>query len=194
MPLVVIDEPSQTDQLLDALVKAGLTLVEIALRTPQALESVKIAAKREDLTVAAGTVLNASQFKQVLQAGADFAVSPAFTAELAEAASDSGLPWIPGIATASEALTARSQGFNSLKIYPADLLGGPRFAKSLGDVFQDLSFMPSGGVTQENFLDYLSQPNVFAVSGSWIAPRELISKGEFSEITRRAKEALELAR
>lgn len=171
-----------------------MNLVEIALRTPRAMESLEIAAKRGDMTVAAGTVLTAEQFSQVIQAGADFAISPSFTAELSEAASESGFPWIPGVASASEALTARSQGFNSLKIYPAELLGGPSFVQSMGAVFQDLSFMPSGGVSQDNYLEYLSQPNVFAVSGSWIAPKDLIAQGEFAEITRRAKAAKESAK
>ena len=194
VPLVVIEETSQTEPLLDALLAAGLNLVEIALRTPRAMESLEIAAKRGDMTVAAGTVLTAEQFSQVIQAGADFAISPSFTVELSEAASESGFPWIPGVASASEALTARSQGFNSLKIYPAELLGGPSFVQSMGAVFQDLSFMPSGGVSQDNYLEYLSQPNVFAVSGSWIAPKDLIAQGEFAEITRRAKAAKESAK
>ena len=194
VPLVVIEETSQTEPLLDALLAAGLNLVEIALRTPRAMESLEIAAKRGDMTVAAGTVLTAEQFSQVIQAGADFAISPSFTAELSEAASESGFPWIPGVASASEALTARSQGFSSLKIYPAELLGGPSFVQSMGAVFQDLSFMPSGGVSQDNYLEYLSQPNVFAVSGSWIAPKDLIAQGEFAEITRRARAAKESAK
>lgn len=194
MPLLVIDDPSQTDPLLDALAETGLNLVEIALRTPRALESVEIAAKREDFTVAAGTVLTTEQLNRVFKAGADFAVSPSFSEELSDAVSATGLPWIPGIASASEALAARNRGFTCVKIYPADLLGGPRFVQSLGAVFEDLSFMPSGGVSQENYLDYLSQPNVFAVSGSWIAPRNLIAQGEFAEITRRANQAWERAR
>lgn len=194
MPLVVIEETSKTEPLLDALLAAGLNLVEIALRTPRAMDCIEIAARRTDVTVAAGTVLTAEQFSQVIEVGADFAVSPSFTSELSGAAAESGFPWIPGVASASEALTARSQGFDSLKIYPADLLGGPRFVNSLGAVFQDLSFMPSGGVSQENYLEYLSQPNVFAVSGSWIAPKDLIAQGDFAEITRRAKAAKDSAK
>ena len=193
MPLVVIEEPNHTEPLLDALLEAGLNLIEIALRTPRAIEAVEIAARRADMTVAAGTVLTAEQLQQVIQAGADFAVSPCFTTELSEAASNSGFPFIPGIASTSEAMTARNQGFSYLKIYPAEPLGGSRFVQSLSAVFQDLSFMPSGGVSQKNFLDYLSQHNVFAVSGSWIAPKDLISSGRFDQITRRAKHAKEHA-
>lgn len=194
VPLVVIDDPRQTELLLDSLAEAGLNLVEIALRTPRAMDSIKIATQMGGFTVAAGTVLTPTQLNQVFEAGVDFAVSPSFSEELSDAVSVTGMPWIPGIASASEALAARNRGFKSVKIYPANLLGGPQFVQSLGAVFEDLSFMPSGGVSQENFLDYLSQSNVFAVSGSWIAPRNLIAQGEFAEITRRAKEALEKAK
>lgn len=191
VPLLVIEDPAQTEPLVGALVEGGLNLVEIALRTPGALHAIELAANTSGVKVAAGTVVRAEQFEQVRNAGAEFAVSPAFTSELADAAQAARVPWIPGIGSVSEALEARGCGFHHLKIYPADLLGGPGFVASLSAVFQDLTFMPSGGVSEQNFVEYISLPSVAAVSGSWIAPKQLISQGEFALITERAHRACE---
>lgn len=192
VPLVVIEDPKHVAPLIDALLEAGLGLIEIALRTPRALEAIETAAKLGSMTVAAGTVVKVEQFASVRSAGAHFAVSPSFTPALAQASRLQGLPWIPGIASTSEAQSASEQGFDHLKIYPADLLGGPGFVSALGAVLPDLRFIPSGGVTQQNFSGYLSKPNVFAVSGSWIAPKELIASAQFTEITARARSAVAL--
>lgn len=192
IPLLVIDQAEDVLPVTEALAEGGIKVFEIGLRTPAAIEAIRLAVRGGVGTVAAGTVTNATQLRQVIDAGAEFGVSPAFTPSLSKAVVDNKFPFIPGIGSVSEALAALEAGFSHQKLYPADLLGAEKFAKSLASVLPEISLMPSGGVGEHNLQTYLSQPNVFAVSGSWLAPQALVAERRFDEIRDRAREALEL--
>lgn len=194
IPLVVLERASDVTPLLDAFAKGGLFTIEIALRTPAALEAIGIASARKDFTVAAGTVLTAEQVSRSIDAGASFGLAPSSSPELLGAVVRHSWPFIPGFSTVSEAQQLFEQGFSSLKLFPADLLGGVNFCKALGSVMPSLRIAPSGGVGEGNLAEYLAEPNVFAVSGSWIAPKQLIVDHQFAEIERRAATAVSLVR
>lgn len=192
MPLVVVDSSDQIKFVIDALLDAGVRVIEIGLRTPESLRALEIAVNYSDITVAAGTILTKEQLVTVMDAGVAFGVSPVLNPEMLELSSSLSFPLIPGIATVSEAQLACNLGHSSLKVYPADLLGGEKFIRAVSSVMPHLSMMPSGGVSEANMTTYLNEPNVFAVSGSWIAPRELIRSGNFKEMTAIASRAVSI--
>lgn len=192
MPLVVVDSSDQIKFVIDALLDAGVRVIEIGLRTPESLRALEIAVNYSDITVAAGTILTKEQLVTVMDAGVAFGVSPVLNPEVLELSSSLSFPLIPGIATVSEAQLASNFGYSSLKVYPADLLGGEKFIRAVSSVMPHLSMMPSGGVSEANMTTYLNEPNVFAVSGSWIAPRELIRSGNFKEMTAIASRAVSI--
>jgi 2-dehydro-3-deoxyphosphogluconate aldolase/(4S)-4-hydroxy-2-oxoglutarate aldolase len=178
---------------MDALSAGGIGVIEIGLRTEAAMEAIEIAVKEETMVVAAGTVRTQQQVHDVLAAGVAFGISPSSSKSMMSAALDEGLPLIPAVATLTEAQGVLDMGFTDLKTYPTDLLGGTKFLRAIGAVMNEIRLMPAGGVTEENLASYLSEPNVFGVSGSWIAHRDLIAKKDFAEITRRAAKAIEIA-
>ena len=192
IPLLVIDRAEDVLPVTEALADGGITVFEIGLRTPAAIDAIRFAVQAGVGTVAAGTVTNPEQLSQVIDAGAAFGVSPAFTPSLSKAVLESNFPFIPGIGSVSEALVASESGFSHQKLYPADLLGAEKFANALASVLPEISLMPSGGVGEQNLQAYLMQPNVFAVSGSWLAPRALVAERRFEEIRVRARKAMEL--
>lgn len=194
IPLVVIERADAVNAVMDALLAGGITNIEIALRTPAALEAIKIASARGDFTVAAGTVTSIELVAKALDAGADFGLSPASQDAVLDAAQDSKWPFLPGIATPSEALRMKDRGLSHVKVYPTDLLGGEKFLDAISQVIPRLQLLPSGGVNELNLVSILSKPNVFAVSGSWIATKTDILEGNFGQITERASRALKLAR
>lgn len=193
VPLVVIDDPKDTEPLVNALLHGGLSVIEIGLRTPKALDALKIAAGLGTIKVAAGTITSVAQLVRVIDAGAEFGISPAWSDPVMAEVRKTDFPFIPGVATVAEALKALEHGYNHQKLYPADLLGAEKFAKSLAAVLPEISLLPSGGVSEQNLRTYLAEPNVFAVSGSWIAPRTLLQEKNFGEIAIRAARAVELA-
>ena len=189
LPLVVVDEAHAVAPVIDALLHGGISVIEIGLRTPAALEAIEIAVQRGDILVGAGTVTSTSLLQQARDAGASFGLAPSASSAVLDAALNATWPFIPGISTVTEAHHAAERGFSFQKLYPADLLGGEKFARALGATLPDIRLLPSGGVNEGNVESYLSEPNVFAVSGSWIAPRDVIAAGDFEEISRRAREA-----
>jgi 2-dehydro-3-deoxyphosphogluconate aldolase/(4S)-4-hydroxy-2-oxoglutarate aldolase len=194
IPLVVIERADDVNSVMDALLAGGISNIEIALRTPAALEAIKIASARADFTVAAGTVTSSDLVSRAIDAGADFGLSPASQDGVLNAAQESHWPFLPGIATPSEALRMKDRGLSYLKVYPTDLLGGEKFLDSLAQVAPTLQLLPSGGVSELNLANFLSKPNVFAVSGSWIATKTDIAERNFTQITERASKAMKLAR
>lgn len=191
LPLVVVDDAKNVLPVIEALAHGGLSVIEIALRTPAALHAIEMAANHGNVTVAAGTVTSADHVKHAIDAGASFGLAPSSSLSVMEACQAANWPFIPGIATVSEAHSARDKGFEFQKAYPADLLGAEKFARSIHHTLPEIMLLPSGGVTQSTMEAYLREPNVFGVSGSWIAPRDLIANGDFAEISRRAREASE---
>ncbi len=194
VPLVVPDDPDSAIKTTQALVDGGLSVIEVVLRTSAAVECLaEIVKSVPEAIVGAGTVLSESQAAEVVNAGAQFIVSPGFYAPVVDYAISAGLPIFPGVATASEALNAWNMGLRSLKFFPASLAGGPSMLKALGSVYKDVKFMPTGGVSADNLADYLALPNVLACGGSWLTPKSAIAAGNYQIITDLATEAVAIA-
>lgn len=190
IPVIVIDELRQAVPLAQALVKGGLPVLEITLRTAVALEAIRaIAAEVEGAIVGVGTLTRPQEFTQVLDAGAVFGVSPGLTPELITAARDSGLPLLPGVMTPSEVIAARAAGFSALKLFPAQQAGGIGMLKALAGPLPDVVFCPTGGITAESFRDFLALDNVLCVGGSWVTPKSAVEADDWATITRLAAEA-----
>jgi len=169
LPVLTVNSCEEAIGVSQALLEGGLGAVEITLRTPVAIEALA-AVKRElpELIVAAGTVTNAEELAAVIDAGVDFGVSPATTPRLFDAIDEAGLPFLPGVATPSEALFALERGLNHLKLFPAQSVGGLGLLKSLSGPLSAARFCPTGGLNAGNFTDFLQLPNVFCVGGSWM--------------------------
>ena len=195
VPVLTIERTADAVPLARALVKGGLPVLEITLRTATALEALKaIAAEVPDAVVGAGTVLKPGQFDQIRQAGARFAVSPGCTPALVSAARAAGLPFLPGIQTVSEAMVLAEQGFGLLKFFPADAAGGLAWLKAVAAPLAGLRFCPTGGIGADTAQAYLSLANVACVGGSWVAPREAVADGDWVRIERLAAAASRLKR
>ena len=194
MPVLSIESVDQGLHLVEALQEAGLGMVEVTLRTDAALSVMEaIAARLPEVMLGAGTVRNATHLRQVENAGALFAVSPGASETLLAAAAASPLPFMPGVGTASEAMRAAEHGFRVLKLFPAEAIGGVKLLKSLHAPLPDLAFCPTGGVSAANKDAYLALPNVIAVGGSWMVPEAALKAGDWREIGRLAREAVQSA-
>lgn len=195
VPLVQADDPEGAVSIANALVAGGLTVVEVVLRTPAALECLRsVTQSVPEAVVGVGTVLSASQAEDAIAAGAKFVVSPGLDDEVVAVAQAYNLPVFPGVATASEVQHAWSLGLRTVKFFPAGQAGGTAMIKALCSVFGDMKFMPTGGVSAKNLHEYLSLPAVLACGGSWLTPKGAIAAGDFDAITRLAAEAIEIAR
>jgi 2-dehydro-3-deoxyphosphogluconate aldolase/(4S)-4-hydroxy-2-oxoglutarate aldolase len=192
IPVLSVANADHAEPLLEALVSAGIRMIEVALRTESALTVIARMVKvGSNAIVGAGTIIKQEQFAASIQAGAKFGVGPAFTQQLAKAARASGLPFIPGVATPSEALSAREEGFHELKLFPAEFIGGIGWFDHIAPVLPDLRFCPTAGVNTDNARAFLDRPNVFAVGGAFLAPRELIEAADWAGITERARRVVE---
>jgi 2-dehydro-3-deoxyphosphogluconate aldolase / (4S)-4-hydroxy-2-oxoglutarate aldolase len=193
VPVLVIDDAATAVPLARALVAGGLKAIEITLRTPAALDAIRAVADEVEGAVAgAGTILNAAQYEQAVKAGSQFIVSPGTTQELIDAADDSDIPLLPGAATASEVMGLREEGYDVMKFFPAEQAGGAAYLKSLSSPLAGTFFCPTGGISLSNARDYLTLPNVVCVGGSWVAPKDLVSRGDWAGITKLAAEAFAL--
>ncbi|GAB4144093.1 MAG: 2-dehydro-3-deoxy-phosphogluconate aldolase [Sphingomonadales bacterium] len=190
VPVITLDRAEDAEPLADALLAGGLAVLEVTLRTPAALDGIAAMAKAfPEALVAAGTVLSAEDLDRAIDAGAKLAISPGATPGLLAAAAAAPIPFMPAIATASEAMRAREHGFRLLKFFPAQAAGGAAALKGFAGPLADLRFCPTGGVSLENMASYLRLPNVVAVGGSWMVPQALIRDGRFSEIESLARAA-----
>jgi len=189
--LVVFNRVDDVAPVIDALMEGGIGIIEIALRTPSSLSSLEKAAALGSLTVGAGTITKPTELAWARNAGATFGVSPATSPGLLGALAENEWPFIPGAMTISEAMTLRDNGFQSIKLYPFNSVGGLNFVASLRAVLPDLTVMPSGGVDASLASELLRHNGVFAVSGSWIAPPAAIASGDWKGITARALAARE---
>lgn len=193
--VLVIDRAADALPVAEALAAGGIDVIELALRTPESLSALREIKKRfPSLLVGAGTVLSPTQIPQVLDASADFAVAPGCNPRVLAAASAAGLPFGPGIVTPSDIEAAVENGCNLLKFFPAEPSGGLSYLKNMTAPYAHLGlrYIPLGGISETTAAPYLAEPSVAALGGSWIAPRELIQKKDFTEITARARRAREL--
>ncbi|WP_285729081.1 bifunctional 4-hydroxy-2-oxoglutarate aldolase/2-dehydro-3-deoxy-phosphogluconate aldolase [Nocardiopsis sp. ATB16-24] len=184
MPVVVVQEAESAVPLARALVAGGLTGIEVTLRTPVALEAIeRIAAEVPEAVVGAGTVVTPDQARAAAGAGARFLVSPGCTDALASAMADTGLPFLPGVSTVSEAMALLERGVSEMKFFPAQAAGGAAFLKSLTGPLPQVRFCPTGGITVDSAPAYLALPNVGCVGGSWLTPADAVASGDWERIT-----------
>lgn len=191
VPVIVIKDLATAVPLAKALVAGGIRVLEVTLRTPVALDAIKLLAEQvPEAIVGAGTVTTPEQLAKVIEAGAKFAISPGLTRELLHAGKESQIPLIPGIASISELMEGTGLGYTHFKFFPAEAAGGVKTLKSIHGPFSDIRFCPTGGINEKNFLEYLALPNVACVGGSWIVPDDAIAAGNWSRITELCQDAV----
>jgi 2-dehydro-3-deoxyphosphogluconate aldolase / (4S)-4-hydroxy-2-oxoglutarate aldolase len=174
-----------------ALVAGGIKVLEITLRTPIALEAIKLISQEvKDAIVGAGTVANPAQFQAAEEAGAMFAISPGITTSLLAAANSGNIALIPGIATLSELMLGMEYGLNYFKFFPAEAAGGVPLLKAISGPFPNAVFCPTGGISPGNYNEYLQLPNVACVGGSWLAPQAVVNEKNWAKVTEMAKKAV----
>lgn len=189
VPVVTIDGEGG-DRLAHALTDGGIGCAEITLRTPAGLAAIAAASRVPGFTVGAGTVLSVDDVDRSVDAGARFVVSPGFDDDVVAHALELGIAVIPGVSTATEVQRARRAGLSHLKFFPAEAAGGLAAISALAAPFPDVRFLPSGGVSPRNARDYLASPAVFAVSGSWMVPRDRLLQRDFAAVTALSHEAV----
>jgi 2-dehydro-3-deoxyphosphogluconate aldolase / (4S)-4-hydroxy-2-oxoglutarate aldolase len=191
IPVLTIERVEDAVPLAKALVAGGVRVLEVTLRTPVAIEAAKaIIAEVPEAVVGIGTILNADDLARAEDVGVQFGISPGATPELLKAAAASGLPFAPGIATASELMLALAHGFNLVKFFPAEQSGGIKALRALAGPFPDARFCPTGGIGEANAAAWLTEPNVVAVGGSWLCPAGDIRSGNWSGITAMCRRAM----
>jgi len=194
IPVIVVHDVAQAVPLARALVAGGLPVLEVTLRTPAALEAIAAMAGVEGGIVGAGTLLSPADVSAAVDAGARFGVSPGTTPALLDACEAAGLPLLPGVATASEAMAMLDRGYRVQKYFPAEVAGGVAGLRALGAPIPQIGFCPTGGIGPGNVAAYLALPNVLCVGGSWVVPADRIAAGDWDGIQRLAAEAAALPR
>jgi 2-dehydro-3-deoxyphosphogluconate aldolase/(4S)-4-hydroxy-2-oxoglutarate aldolase len=189
IPVIVLDDVDLARPLAEALVAGGLPVLEVTLRTPNALRVIAEMAKVEGAIVGSGTVRSPLQMGHSVDAGCQFMVSPGASPRLLEAAEDHPIPLLPGIATPTEAMTASEHGYSFLKFFPAEALGGAPVLQAFASPLADISFCPTGGINLEKARSYLALPNVICVGGTWMMPADAIAAKDFGRIERLARDA-----
>ncbi|MEV1118579.1 bifunctional 4-hydroxy-2-oxoglutarate aldolase/2-dehydro-3-deoxy-phosphogluconate aldolase [Actinosynnema sp. NPDC049800] len=190
IPVVVVDDAEHAVPLAEALLRGGVRVIELTLRTPAALAAIeRVAAEVPGIVIGAGTVTAPEHAEQAAKAGAAFLVTPGSTDRVLDAAEDTGLPFLPGAATVSEAMRLAERGLTSLKFFPAEAAGGVDYLKSIGGPLPGLRFCPTGGITPATAPNYLALPNVGCVGGSWLAPKDALVAGDWARIEELARAA-----
>jgi 2-dehydro-3-deoxyphosphogluconate aldolase / (4S)-4-hydroxy-2-oxoglutarate aldolase len=193
LAVVVVDDPGYAPALVDALQAGGISGIELTLRTAGAFEALRLVCSAyPDFLVGMGTLIEEAQIRPAIEAGADFAVAPGCNPAILRAAAAAGLPFFPGVATPSDIEMALAEGRTLMKFFPAEPSGGLPYLRSMAAPYfhRGVSFIPLGGLDETNFTTYLDDPLISAVGGSWIAPRGLIQKRDWSSITRNARQAM----
>ncbi len=193
IPVITINDIERSVDLAHALIAGGINILEVTLRTPAALDVIKhLRDKVPNAIIGAGTVINENNLKQVIDSGAQFAISPGHTSQLLAYAKLAEFPLLPGVASGSEIMTCLVMGYQDFKLFPAEVAGGIAALKSFASPFAAARFCPTGGVNQDNFLAYLALSNVTCIGGSWLTPKSLIDAGRFDEISHITKSAIKL--
>ncbi|WP_417268146.1 bifunctional 4-hydroxy-2-oxoglutarate aldolase/2-dehydro-3-deoxy-phosphogluconate aldolase [Celeribacter baekdonensis] len=194
VPVLVVHDVAHARPLAEALVAGGLPALEVTLRTPVALDVIREMAKVEGGVVGAGTLLTPADVKAAIAAGATFGVSPGATDLLLDACEAADLPLLAGTSTASDVMRLLERGYTVAKFFPAEANGGAPALKAIGAPLPQMKFCPTGGISLKNANDYLSLSNTMCVGGSWVAPTDLVNKGDWKAIEELAREAAALPR
>ena len=191
VPVLVINNVEEALPIAEALLTAGIKVLEVTLRTSAALDVISTIAKElPEAIVGSGTVTNRQQLQQSYDAGAKFAISPGLTKDLLQAGNEGNIALIPGISSISELMDGADYGYDHLKFFPAEASGGVNAIKSIGGPFPDIRFCPTGGINLNNVRDYLALPNVVCCGGSWLVSNSIVENKNWSEITKLANQAL----
>ncbi|TWX71764.1 bifunctional 4-hydroxy-2-oxoglutarate aldolase/2-dehydro-3-deoxy-phosphogluconate aldolase [Colwellia demingiae] len=191
VPVLVINNVEEALPIAEALLTAGIKVLEVTLRTSAALDVISAIAKElPEAIVGSGTVTNRQQLQQSYDAGAKFAISPGLTKDLLQAGNEGNIALIPGISSISELMDGADYGYDHLKFFPAEASGGVNAIKSIGGPFPDIRFCPTGGINLNNVRDYLALPNVVCCGGSWLVSNSIVENKNWSEITKLANQAL----
>lgn len=191
IPVIVIENKHDALDLAKALYEGGISIMEITLRTSDALAAIElIRSSIPFMKVGSGTVCTKEDYINSVNAGAQFAFSPGITDSLIKESKNHNIPFIPGVSNASQIMLANENSLNHCKLFPASLVGGTEVLKSYNSVFNQVKFCPTGGINQKTMNDYLSLDNVECVGGSWLSSTQLIKEKKFNEITKIAKESL----
>jgi len=190
IPVIVLHKVEHAVPMAEALLEGGVKVLEVTLRTPVALQCIEaIARSVPQAVLGAGTLRSAADAVAARDAGCWFGVSPGYTREIGAACREAGLALLPGVATASEVMTANDDGLTFLKFFPAVPAGGVAMLKALHGPFPDVAFCPTGGLTPDNAAQFLALPNVRVCGGSWLTPADAMEQGDWARITRLAREA-----
>lgn len=192
VPAVVIDDVNAAVPMAEAMMRGGLPVVEVTLRTPYALEVIRMLSRVEGLLVGAGTVTSVPQLDQALSAGARFVVTPGLDAELVKVCQGRDMVIFPGAVTPTEIMQAMNQGLQAVKFFPSNVHGGLAAIEALSGPFPGMKFMPTGGVSLANLATFLQHPNVLACGGTWMVRREWIREGRFDLIEQACRETMQL--
>jgi len=193
LPVITVHSIDQSHRIAEALLEGGLTSLELTLRTPVALSALA-ALKRAlpDIIIGAGTILEPQHIQPAIDAGADFLVTPGTPPALADALMNARIPVIPGGATPSEFMALMARGFNACKLFPASAVGGLTMLKGLAGPLAELKLCPTGGINEDTAAQYLAQPNVLCIGGSWMLRQDWIDAGNWNNIRTSARKAAEL--
>lgn len=194
MPILTIHDASVAGDLARALVAGGVFVFEVVMRTPAALDAIKVMSQATpEAHIGAGTVLTRQNVEQAMDAGAVFGVSPGLTSELGDAVQSVGFPFLPGVTTASEVIRAMEFGLFEQKLFPAHGRAGVAWLQAMSGVFPRVKFCPTGGIKPNDIPEYLALPNCMTVGGSWVAPAKLVEARDWASITELARQASSMA-
>ena len=195
MPVVVLEDAAQAVPTAKALLKGGITAMEITFRTAAAKASIaKVAKEVPEMIVGAGTVVNLEQLHDAVEAGAQFIVSPGTDAEIIREAAKLDVAMMPGVVTPSEIMVGLGLGIKVFKFFPAETFGGLKAIKALSGPFPQIKFIPTGGISQDNAAEYFKNPKIQAVGGSWMVTKAMVAAGDFDAITEKSAAATALFR
>ena len=195
LPVVTVNTLDEARKVSTALLEGGLPAIELTLRTPVAMEALAMLKKElPGIVIGAGTVLTTQQMEQSIAAGADFLVTPGTPAHLADALAQADVPVVPGAATPTELLSLMARGFRVCKLFPATAVGGLAMLKGLAGPLSDLKICPTGGIGEDTAADYLSQPNVVCIGGSWMVPNNWIEAGQWDKVAESSAKAATIVR
>lgn len=195
LPVITVHSLDEARAIADALLEGGLNTLELTLRTPVAIDALAMLKReRADIVIGAGTVLNADNIRASIDAGADFLVTPGTPSGLADALAEADIPVVPGAATPTEFMALRERGFRNCKLFPASAVGGLAMLKGLAGPLHDMRFCPTGGISEGNAAEFLSQPNVLCIGGSWMLDKGWLEVGDYARVRDTAARAAQIVR